>query len=164
MNSKKKYRIEIAKQLGCSEKDVFLFWKGRVALFTALKALGVSEGDEVVLQAFTCVVVPNAIIYTGATPIYADVRTDSYNMSLESVKAKVTSKTKVVIIQNTFGLSSEVEENCCFLQIESYFLYRRLYPCDLVELIMVNQTVAWRTLLFTAHNGTNRFLLELVVF
>ena len=121
MNSKKKYRIEIAKQLGCSEKDVFLFWKGRVALFTALKALGVSEGDEVVLQAFTCVVVPNAIIYTGATPIYADARTDSYNMSLESVKAKVTSKTKVVIIQNTFGLSSEVEEIVAFCKSKAIF-------------------------------------------
>jgi perosamine synthetase len=121
LNSEKKYRIEIAKQLHCSYKSIFLFWKGRVALYTALKAIGVSDGEEVVLQAFTCVVVPNAIIYTGATPIYTDVRTDTYNMSLESVKAKVTDKTKVVIIQNTFGLSSEVEEIVAFCKSKEIY-------------------------------------------
>ncbi len=110
MNSGKRYQKEIALALGCPQEHVFLFWKGRVALYSALKALDISEGDEVILQAFTCVVVPNAIIYTGAKPVYADVRPDSFNMSIDALKSKLTGKTKAVIIQNTFGLSSEVEE------------------------------------------------------
>ena len=49
------------------------FWKGRVALYALLKSVGVSEGSEVVVPGFTCVVVPNAVLYTGATPVYADI-------------------------------------------------------------------------------------------
>ncbi|MAZ36470.1 MAG: hypothetical protein CL842_03345 [Crocinitomicaceae bacterium] len=104
------YKQKISSALNCQEDEVFLYWKGRVALYTVLKALGVTKGDEVLLQAFTCVVVPNAIIYTGATPIYVDVKTETFNMGLEGVKTRVSDKTKVVVIQNTFGLSTEVEE------------------------------------------------------
>jgi len=44
------------------------FWKGRVALYAILKAMGIGEGDEVLVEGFTCVVVPNAVIFTGAKP------------------------------------------------------------------------------------------------
>lgn len=103
------YKKSIAENLNCPEDNLFLFWKGRVALYSVLKAIGVSRGDEVILQAFTCVVVPNAIIYTGATPIYIDVQEHTFNMILENIKEKLSAKTKVVIIQNTFGLSSEAD-------------------------------------------------------
>ena len=44
------------------------FIKGRVAFYAILRALGVGPGDEVLVPGFTCVVVPAAVIYTGATP------------------------------------------------------------------------------------------------
>lgn len=72
--------------------------------------MGIKEGDEVILPAFTCVVVPNAILYLGAIPVYVDIERETYNTSLDRIREKVTNKTKCVIIQNTFGLSSEVEE------------------------------------------------------
>jgi len=91
-------------------KEIFLYWKGRVALYTFLKALEVNEGDEVIIPGFTCVVVPNAIKYLGAKPVYIDITKKTFNPSFEQVKKAINDKTKIIIIQNTFGLSSDVEE------------------------------------------------------
>jgi perosamine synthetase len=105
-----KYKQAIASFLGVDSTSIFLYWKGRIALYAALKALGVGKNDEVIIPAFTCVVVPNAIIYLGAKPIYTDVDLSSMCATRESIEAKITDRTKVIIIQNMLGLSNEVEE------------------------------------------------------
>jgi dTDP-4-amino-4,6-dideoxygalactose transaminase len=104
------YRVAIAQVLETEPNRVFLYWKGRVALYALLKAMGVGQGDEVILPAFTCVVVPNAIIYLGAKPIYVDVDPAVMNTSADRILYKITEKTKCILIQNTFGLSYEVQE------------------------------------------------------
>lgn len=109
MDIESTYKNEIASFLDCESSELFLFWKGRIGLYAALRACGLKKGDEVIVQAFTCVVVPNSIIYTGATPVYVDIRTDGFNASFEQIKEKVTDKTKVIITQNTFGLSTDVK-------------------------------------------------------
>ena len=105
----KEYREEICKYLSCQSDEIFFYWKGRVALFALLKAMGVTNGDEVIVQGYTCVVVANAIMYLGATPIYADIDIDTFNMNMDSLISKITEKTKVIICQNTYGLSSNLE-------------------------------------------------------
>ena len=105
-----KYKEAIASFLGVSRESIFLYWKGRIALYAALKAFGVGKNDEVIIPAFTCVVVPNSIIYLGAKPIYTDVDLSSMCATLKSIEAKITDRTKVIIIQNMLGLSNEVEE------------------------------------------------------
>ena len=105
-----KYKTEIARYLNASADDIFLYWKGRVALFAILKAMGIQKDDEVILPAFTCVVVPNAIKYLGAKPIYVDIDASTYNFDLNQLRSKITERTKVIICQNTFGLSSNVEK------------------------------------------------------
>ena len=45
----------------------FAFWKGRIALYTILKSLGIGPGDEIIVPGYTCVMVPGPVIYTGAT-------------------------------------------------------------------------------------------------
>jgi len=109
MNSDK-YKKAIAGILNCNSEQVFLYWKGRVALYAILKAMGVKEGDEVILPAFTCVVVPNAIKYLGAKPVYVDIFPDNYNINIDLVEKAITNKTKGIICQNTFGLSSNVDK------------------------------------------------------
>ena len=99
----------IAAILDIKNNDVFTYWKGRVALYAYLRALGISDGDEVIIPGLTCVVVPNAIIYTGATPVYADIRMDTLTMDPIAVRQCISRKTKAIIIQNTFGLSADVE-------------------------------------------------------
>ena len=110
MTSEGFYCQKIAEKLGVTSDRIFLFWKGRVALYTLLKSMGIGKGDEVILPAFTCVVVPNAIIYLGAMPVYIDIDSETYNPSLSSIKKAVTDKTRVILCQNTFGLSSQVDE------------------------------------------------------
>ena len=67
------------------------------------------SGDDVVVPGFTCFVVPSAVVYTGATPVYADVDPDTYNVTASTVARVLTPKTKAIVVQNTFGLSPDVE-------------------------------------------------------
>ena len=103
-----KYKKSLQNYLG--DTDIYLYWKGRVGLFSLLKAMGVGEGDEVILPAFTCVVVPNAILYLGAMPVYVDIDPETFNMDVSNLESAVTTKTKVILAQNTYGLSTNVEK------------------------------------------------------
>lgn len=114
MKYEEEYKNSISDYLGVKPYQIDLYWKGRVALYALLKSFGIKKGDEVIIPAFTCVVVPNAILYLGAKPIYVDVSNETLNTTLDQIKSKVTDKTKCIIIQNTFGLSSEVEEIIAF--------------------------------------------------
>ena len=58
--------------------EIFTFWKGRVALYCFLKSLKLDKKSEVLLPGLTCVVVPNAILYAGLTPVYIDVNENNY--------------------------------------------------------------------------------------
>jgi dTDP-4-amino-4,6-dideoxygalactose transaminase len=120
-NLEQTYKTKIASYLQATENQIFLYWKGRVALYTLLKAMGVKENDEVILPAFTCVVVPNAIIYLGAKPVYVDIDSSTYNARFEEIKKAVSAKTKVIICQNTFGLSSDIEEITTFAKAQNIF-------------------------------------------
>ena len=104
------YKKSIASELKTNPENIFLYWKGRVALNAILKAMGVSKDDEVILPAFTCVVVPNAIMYLGAKPVYVDISNQTYNSDINEIKKAINKKTKVIICQNTFGLSSDIEQ------------------------------------------------------
>ena len=108
MRNKTSFLNGIKEVLGPNE--VHFFWKGRVALYALLKGCGVSNGDEVIIPAFTCVVVPNAIKYLGAKPVYVDIDKGSLGASLGAIRNSITSKTKVIICQNTFGLSFQLTE------------------------------------------------------
>ena len=109
---KQKFKERIGKYL--NNQNIFLYWKGRVALYALLKAMNVKEGDEVIIPGYTCVVVPNAIKYLGAKPVYVDIDKETLNTTLSKISEAVTSQTKVIVSQNTFGLSSEVEEIVAF--------------------------------------------------
>ncbi|NCO04777.1 MAG: aminotransferase class I/II-fold pyridoxal phosphate-dependent enzyme [Candidatus Magasanikbacteria bacterium] len=76
---------------------------GRSALLYSLKSLGIQKGDHVLVQAYTCLVVVNAIKWSGATPIYIDVNEKTYNMDPKDIEQKITPQTKAIIIQHTFG-------------------------------------------------------------
>src|SRR3989338_776448 len=102
----KKVEAWLQKYFDCGK--VFTFDSGRSALYFALKACRVGEDDEVIVQAYTCLVVVNAIRWTGAEPVFVDIRTD-YTMNPEDARKKITEKTKVLIIQHTFGTPADLE-------------------------------------------------------
>lgn len=93
----------------CGARRAFSLAAGRMALYRLLEALGVGPGDEVVLPAFTCVVVPNAILYRGAVPVYVDIDARTFNIDPRLIEAKLTPRTKAIIAQHTYGRLCDVE-------------------------------------------------------
>jgi len=87
----------------------YTFNSGRSAEYEILQAFGIGKGDEVIVQAFTCVAVPNSVVWVGAKPIYADIDS-SLNANVASIEKKITSKTKAIIVQHTFGNPADIEQ------------------------------------------------------
>lgn len=72
-------------------------------LHLALAGLGVCEGDEVIVPAFTWVATANAVLYCNATPVFVDVDPKTYNIDIQKIAEKITDKTKAIIIVHLFG-------------------------------------------------------------
>lgn len=105
-------RAELQKEFSC---DVALFSSGREAVLALLRSLDIGKGDEVIVQAYTCIVVANAIAATGAKPIYADIEQDTLSLDPHATEKLMTPRTKAVICQHTFGIPaplSELRELC----------------------------------------------------
>lgn len=83
---------------------------GTSGLHSALLAVGVGPGDEVISPALTVVMDAYATLFCGATPIFADVLEDSWNLDPESVRQKITPKTKAVLTVSWLGLPSNLLE------------------------------------------------------
>lgn len=90
-------------------KRLQFFWRGRVALYAILKALGIGRGDRVLVPGFTCVAVPNAVLYAGATPAYVDIDPDTYNVSRGTIEPHVDASVRAIIVQSSFGLSADLD-------------------------------------------------------
>jgi len=90
-------------------KHVYAFDSGRSALYYGLKALGARQSDEILVQAYTCVVVINAIKWAGAKPVFVDIGED-FNIDPADLENKITAETKILIIQHTFGLPAKLDE------------------------------------------------------
>ncbi|HNB54918.1 MAG TPA: aminotransferase class I/II-fold pyridoxal phosphate-dependent enzyme, partial [Anaerolineales bacterium] len=88
----------------------FALDSGRSGLYLALQAMGIGAGDDVLVQAYTCIAVPNSVVWAGAKPIYADIDAVTLNVDLKSLEAKITPKTKAIVVQHTFGRPGPVEE------------------------------------------------------
>jgi len=93
----------------CGVKHGISFGAGRMALYAILEALDIGQGDEVILPAFTCVVVPNAILYRGARPVYVDIEPRFFNIDARKVEAAITPRTKALYAQHAFGVPCDVE-------------------------------------------------------
>jgi dTDP-4-amino-4,6-dideoxygalactose transaminase len=91
-------------------KYVSVYESARTALYFMLKQLGVGEMDEIIIQAFTCVAVVNSVKWAKATPIFTDIDPETFNVDITDLENKITEKTKVIIVQHTFGYPSQIEE------------------------------------------------------
>lgn len=76
---------------------------GSAALHLALRALGVREGDEVIVPTYACQALINAVSDVGAHPQLVDIDENGYNLSLASVRPKLASKTRAIIAAHMFG-------------------------------------------------------------
>jgi dTDP-4-amino-4,6-dideoxygalactose transaminase len=104
---------------------VTLVDSGRTALATILLALGVgadsTAGDEVAVQAYTCVAVPGPVMWAGAKPIYIDCE-DDLTISVADLQKKVTAKTRAIVVQHTFGKQARIAEILEFARARNIFV------------------------------------------
>jgi perosamine synthetase len=80
------------------------------ALHIALAALGIGPGDEVIVPDITWVASANAVLYVGATPIFADIELDSWCLDPSSFESKITERTKAVIPVHLYGHPARMDQ------------------------------------------------------
>lgn len=93
----------------CGVKHCVATSNGTVAIHLALMVLGIGKGDEVIIPDFTFAATANAVILSGATPVYADICADSWCIDPKSVLSKITPKTKAIIPVHIYGHPCDME-------------------------------------------------------
>jgi perosamine synthetase len=83
---------------------------GTTALYCGLKALGIGFGDEVIVPDLTFVASSNAIIMTGATPIFCDIEKDNLGLDVIKAEALITERTKAIMPVHLYGQSADMEK------------------------------------------------------
>ena len=103
-----RFEQEIAEYIG--SKYVVAFNSGTSALHAACFAADISPGDEVITSPLTFVASSNCVVYQGATPIFADVNPKTYNIDPNSIREKISSKTKAIIPVHFTGQPANLDE------------------------------------------------------
>mgnify|MGYP000032117834 CR=1 FL=1 len=85
------------------------FSAARMGFYSFMKSVGVGPGDEVILTAFTCSVMANAILKLGAVPVYSDIDAASLGSSPLEIERLVSNKTKMIVAQHSFGIPCDIE-------------------------------------------------------
>lgn len=83
---------------------------GTAALHAACYAAGIAEGDEVITTPLTFAASANCVLYCGGTPIFADIKPDTYNIDPDDIRRKITDKTKAIIPVHYTGKPCEMDE------------------------------------------------------
>mgnify|MGYP001063592317 CR=1 FL=1 len=102
----KDFEDEIKSYLGVSEAIGVA--SGTDALHLALKALDITQGDEVITTPFTFFATVEAILYVGAKPVFVDIDENTYNIDPEKIEEKITPQTKAIIPVHIFGCPADM--------------------------------------------------------
>jgi len=104
----KEFEKEFSEYLGV--KHAISVGNGTDALIIALKALGIGEGDEVITTPWTFFATAESISFVGATPVFVDVRLDTFNIDPSKIEEKITPKTKAIMVVHIFGQPCDIDE------------------------------------------------------
>lgn len=94
----------------CGTKNAVATSSGTAALHLALLSLGVGPGDEVIVPTLTFIATANAVLYTGATPIFVDSESRTWNMDPAEVAGAITPDTKAIIPVHLYGHPARMDE------------------------------------------------------
>jgi len=108
--SKMNTRLEEAYANCYDSKYAITFVNGTATMHTILLAAGIGTGDEVIVPPLTMASTTFAVLQVGATPVYADVDAKTFQINPESIKNKITPRTKAIITVALYGLSPEMDE------------------------------------------------------
>ena len=104
----KQFENEISRYCGCPA--VLCLNSATAGLELALRWFGVGNGDEVILPAYTYAATANVVIHCGATPIFADINMDDFNIDAACIEQRITTKTKVIMPVDFGGLPCDYDK------------------------------------------------------
>jgi dTDP-4-amino-4,6-dideoxygalactose transaminase len=93
-----------------SIKHVIAVNSGTSALLAALLALGLKEGDEVLLPSFTFVASANSVVAAGGTPVFVDINKADYTVNVKDLARKITKKTRAIMPVHLYGHPADLDE------------------------------------------------------
>jgi perosamine synthetase len=91
-------------------KHVIAVNSGTSALLAALLALGLKEGDEVLLPSFTFVASANSVVAAGGTPVFVDINKTDYTIDIKDLATKITKKTRAIMPVHLYGHPADLDE------------------------------------------------------
>jgi perosamine synthetase len=102
---------EFARMVGnyVGSKHAFIVSNGTVALYAALKALDIGAGDEVIVPAYTMIASANAVVLTGAAPVFVDVNPASLCLDLDQTEAAIAERTRAVMVVGLNGRAPDMD-------------------------------------------------------
>jgi perosamine synthetase len=103
----KEFESAIAKYAGCAHAVAVN--SGTSALHLALLALGIGEGDEVIVPSFTFIAAANVIRHVHATPVFVDIEPRTLNLDPVRVEAAITPRTRAIMVVHTFGIPADMD-------------------------------------------------------
>lgn len=103
-------RFEEKLQSYLKTKNITTVSNGTVALHLALVALGIGVGDEVIVPSSSFIATLNAVLYTGATPVFVDIEENTWGMDPAQIEDAITENTKAVIVVHLYGRACNVNQ------------------------------------------------------
>lgn len=82
---------------------------GTAGLHLCVRALGIGDGDEVILPSFTFIAAANALCYERAVPVFVDIDPLTLNLDPEKIEAAITPRTRAILVPHTFGIPAAME-------------------------------------------------------
>src|SRR5262245_1745815 len=116
----KRLEADFAKLMGCAHGVAVC--NGSVAIEVALAALRIRPGDEVIVPSFTIISCAAAIGRAGAIPIVVDCQNDTWNMDPTLIAAKITSRTKAIMVVHIYGLPVDMDPVIALAREHSLFI------------------------------------------
>ncbi len=104
------FEAEICNYFDCSHSVTFNSLTS--GLIAAVGAIGIQPGDEVIVSPWTMSATATAILVWGGIPVFADIEKTYYGLCPESIKTKISSRTKAIIVTDIFGHGAKLDEIC----------------------------------------------------
>jgi Predicted pyridoxal phosphate-dependent enzyme apparently involved in regulation of cell wall biogenesis len=164
---------------------------GTAALHAALLAHGIGKGDEIITSSFSFIATANSILFTGARPVFADIKSDTFNLDPQLIEEKITPATKAIMPVHLYGhpadmgLMNDIAEDHDLILIEdacqahgaiyngkkvgsfgtgafSFYPTKNMTTSEGGIITTDNKEVADRARMIRAHGSKQRYLHEML--
>jgi len=100
------FENQFAKLIG--DGQAISYASGRMGFYDLMCTLDIGGGDEVILLGATCAVMVNAVLKTGAKPVFSDIDINTFGSEVRSIKNCISRRTKMIVAQHSFGIPCDI--------------------------------------------------------